>query len=85
MRPRELTTDDLKALVTASAAPLSRQIREVCRIGQGADCCRFLSNDGTGFHCAKLNDHLVEQIEVRRPDMIAQGDNCAGFALEVRL
>lgn len=32
---------------------MSSQIEEVCKIGQGNDCCRYLVVGPNGFECAK--------------------------------
>ena len=59
---------------------ISSQVEFVCRIGQGANCCRYLTADGNGFHCAKLNPSLASAID-RRTDMVAKSDNCPGVPM----
>ena len=56
-------------------------LKDVCRIGEGADCCRFIVGGGGGLQCAKHEPVLVEQI-LRRVDaglFTARGDNCEGL------
>jgi hypothetical protein len=52
---------------------------EVCKIGQRAECCRFLIY-GDGFECAK-NSSLHADITARVVDgsMGSRGDNCGGL------
>ena len=58
-------------------------ITNVCKIGQGHDCCRYLTMGGKGFECqkhsslAKLLDQRVED-----EDINARGDNCDGKTIE---
>lgn len=55
-------------------------MKEVCKIGQGADCCRYLGAGTTGLECLKVN--LVFKAAVDKSwattDHVAQGDNCEG-------
>lgn len=57
---------------------------DVCKIGQGRDCCRYIIGDGKGLHCAKLAVSLKEEIDRRVlfNAMTARADNCAGRPLE---
>lgn len=59
---------------------VSTHLKEICRIGQGAACCRFIVGDGDGLHCAKLAPEWAVQINVRHiaGTMTAKGDNCPG-------
>lgn len=59
-------------------------LREICRIGQGADCCRYLIGDDTGLHCAKHAPELASQLDerVRLETIHARGDNCPGKPFE---
>lgn len=53
--------------------------REVCKIGQGAACCRYLTAGAGGFECAKRGSlSLRLEIDSRVERMTAQGDNCDG-------
>lgn len=54
-------------------------VREVCKIGQGALCCRYLTMSPNGWSCEKLTD-MGRELD-RRADakqMVAIGDNCLG-------
>lgn len=58
---------------------LSEHVLNVCKIGQGNKCCRYLVMGTEGFECAKgtsLQVHLDER--VYNNTMTAQGDNCEG-------
>lgn len=54
-------------------------LTEVCRIGQGNACCRYLTVGPKGFECAK-NTNLKSLFDSRVAEntMVAQGDNCDG-------
>jgi len=52
-------------------------VREVCKIGQSAACCVFLTVGSVGFNCAK-GTSLENLLRERRLTMNAQGDNCSG-------
>ena len=56
---------------------LNEKLRNVCRIGQGHDCCRYLIASGRGLECAKLTP-LKTMLDSRGDTMTAQGDNCEG-------
>ena len=51
----------------------------VCKIGQGYDCCRYLTMAPEGWSCEKMGrlrrylDHRVVTLT-----MTARGDNCPG-------
>lgn len=48
----------------------------VCKMGQGEECCRYLTCGARGFECAK-HTSFAWQID-RKEDMRARGDNCDG-------
>ena len=52
-------------------------VKETCKIGQGAECCRYLVCGSKGFECGKLSG-LKYVISAQARTMIAQGDNCDG-------
>lgn len=37
-------------------------VKSVCKIGQGADCCCFITLGKDGFHCEKWNMEQVETL-----------------------
>lgn len=55
-------------------------VRDVCKIGKGKECCRYLIGSAHGFECAKYSKELklVLDARVRDNKMVAQGDNCSG-------
>jgi hypothetical protein len=56
-------------------------IKEVCKIGKGSECCRYLTCGVNGFTCSKMNPFLKERIDynVSNGKMIATSDNCDGI------
>jgi hypothetical protein len=60
-----------------------QHVKSVCKMGQGAACCRYLIMSVGGFECAKLTAlkaHL--DARVAKEDMRARGDNCPGKPME---
>ena len=57
-------------------------IKDVCKIGQGKECCRYLILGAKGFECGKVNPEEREMLDRRKGRMVAQGDNCEGRILE---
>jgi hypothetical protein len=49
----------------------------VCKIGQGSECCRYLTCGAQGFNCEK-HTSLAWTIDGRVDQMTAKGDNCGG-------
>lgn len=62
---------------------MSEHVKNVCKIGQGNDCCRYLVLGGNGFECAKHTE-LATLLDTRVKDntITAQGDNCEGKTVE---
>lgn len=55
------------------------QVKDVCKIGQGAECCRYLVTGANGFECAKLTSlRLTIDNRVEQGTFTARGDNCPG-------
>ena len=53
--------------------------REVCRIGQQGECCRYLTMASTGWSCEKLGPMGPElAARAKLGKIIAQADNCEG-------
>jgi hypothetical protein len=50
----------------------------VCQLGHGSKCCRYLTMGADGFKCAKRTS-LRFTIDARASTMNAQGDNCDGI------
>jgi hypothetical protein len=74
--------------------PLSMDyVKGVCKIGEGAACCRYLLMGTQGFECGKHQTWQVKSLagdgaenvkalmdaRVAAGTMVAQGDNCDGF------
>ena len=53
-----------------------KQVREVCRFGQGGKTCRFLINRGD--YCCAKSTGLEVIIRRRSAGWEAQGENCSG-------
>lgn len=53
--------------------------KTVCKIGQGAECCRYITMAPTGWSCEK-HGSLKAYIDFRvlRDAMVSKGDNCEG-------
>lgn len=58
---------------------VSNQIKDICKIGQGEFCCRYLLAGAKGFECGKLNKwkDIIDKNWKVTPH-VAQGDNCNG-------
>lgn len=52
-------------------------IKDVCKAGQGKDCCRYLLCGAEGFECGKTGP-LKGVIDSKVDYMTAQSDNCEG-------
>ena len=74
--------DDLEEIEVPDIPPPDDvHAREVCKIGQGAECCKYLTmsvGSAGGWSCEKLS-MLGASIALQK-DMVARGDNCAGRA-----
>jgi len=59
---------------------MNEHIKNVCRIGQGAACCRYLVAGLLGLECMKDDpaDKKVVDDSWATTEHIAQGDNCEG-------
>lgn len=57
-------------------------VDNVCKIGQGHSCCRYLTCSKYGFECEKFSSlkSLLDK-RVGDKDMTARGDNCVGWAI----
>lgn len=58
---------------------MNEQIKNICKIGQGNDCCRYLMMGSGGWECAK-GTSLQRTLDIRAEfgKMTARGDNCEG-------
>lgn len=60
---------------------MNEHVKNVCKIGQGADCCKYLVAGGKGFECMKTelaNKKAIDDNWFWFPH-VAQGDNCEGM------
>lgn len=59
---------------------LSNNILNVCKIGQGADCCKYLLMGSEGFECGKIDKEMKKTIDENwaKNAHVAQSDNCEG-------
>jgi hypothetical protein len=60
-----------------------KHVKEICKIGQGNECCRYITVGPKGFMCVKytsIGRYLDSRVEAN--DMVAQGDNCDGIRRE---
>jgi hypothetical protein len=53
---------------------------EVCKIGQGAECCRYLTIGAKGWSCEKTypRGKAIIDRQVEHGMWTAKGDNCDG-------
>lgn len=58
------------------------RLHRVCRIGKGADCCKYITCGPMGFCCEKKTTMKVSIDAAALRGMTAQGDNCEGLPLE---
>lgn len=56
---------------------MSLHVKEVCKIGQEARCCKYLLGGAKGFECGKVIPAAKLYLD-QRTDMVAKGDNCDG-------
>ncbi len=59
--------------------PDIEHVKTVCKMGQGHECCRYLTLHKEGWSCAKrsvLKKYFDLRVVMR--DMTASGDNCIG-------
>ena len=63
---------------------LNEHVKNVCKIGQGNICCRYLVVGPKGLECMKniveMKEHLDEKVEAKL--MVARGDGCNGKTIE---
>ncbi len=58
-------------------------VQDVCRIGEGADACKYLGRSRDGFTCLKVIPAHKAMLDART-NMNAQGDNCDGIKGTIR-
>lgn len=62
---------------------MNKQITDVCKMGKGYDCCRYLVLGSSGFECVKGNP-MAYTLDARAEakTMTARGDNCEGKSIQ---
>lgn len=53
------------------------KVKNVCKVSQGSECCKYLSMAPSGWGCLKMDAEMKAIIDART-DMVSQGDNCEG-------
>jgi hypothetical protein len=64
-------------LVVPDGPPDQAWAMAVCKIGQGSECCRYLTIGREGWSCERYSD-LGRQINANQSKMTAKGINCEG-------
>ena len=56
-------------------------VENVCKIGQGALCCKYLVIGMKGYECMRVSPENKKVIDDnwKTTAHVAQGDNCAGY------
>jgi hypothetical protein len=55
-------------------------LKEVCKIGQGNECCRYITVGHMGIQCAKHTGlRRVLDAKVKAGEILAIADNCEGL------
>lgn len=58
---------------------LEPYVKNVCKLGQGHECCRYLLLSPDGWECAKVTGlKVLLDDRVKMEKMNARGDNCEG-------
>lgn len=59
---------------------MNEYIKQVCKIGRGADCCKYLVGGTKGLECMKFYPSMKKLIDKNwaKTEHVAQGDNCEG-------
>jgi hypothetical protein len=62
---------------------MNETIKNVCKIGQGAACCRYLTMGAGGFNCEKYTSlgRLLD-LRVDTNSIVSHGNNCEGKTIE---
>jgi hypothetical protein len=69
----------IKATVYVNEPPNDAWALDICKVGKGHACCRYLTMASDGWSCEK-HTSLRETIDRRvlSRQMVARGDNCDG-------
>lgn len=56
------------------------RLREICKLGKGAKCCRYLACGANGFICLKNQPEAATiALRIKQGTFNATGDNCDGL------
>lgn len=59
---------------------MNEHIKNVCKIGQGKECCRYLTLGPDGWNCERNNPSAKRMLDLRveSGSFISKGINCDG-------
>jgi len=67
--------------IERARCPDTKHAKEVCKVGQGAETCRYLTMTSFGWSCEKGSSmSLYIDRRVQQDKMTARGNNCDGLA-----
>jgi hypothetical protein len=59
---------------------MNEHVKDICKVGQGRKCCRYLLAGAEGFECAKLTEiKPVIDKKVRAGTFTSRGRGCLGI------
>jgi hypothetical protein len=62
---------------------INEHVKNVCKVGQGNACCRYLVISADGFECMKGTDMKAYlDARVAMETMVARADNCDGKSIK---
>ena len=56
--------------------PTNEDVQDICKVGQGADTCMFLTMGSTGWQCVALDWRMRMTLEDRADEMGASRKGC---------
>lgn len=61
---------------------ITDHVKNICKIGQAKECCRYLVAGEDGFECGKMDDKMKEILDLRVSAELQTGvaDNCDGIS-----
>lgn len=64
-----------------------KHVSDVCKMGQGAECCKYLVMGTKGFECMRVNpaNKKVIDSDWEVTPHVSQGDNCKGYLNEKQM
>jgi 5-methylcytosine-specific restriction endonuclease McrA len=72
-----------KRITENTLRQMNKNVTDVCKIGQGAACCKYLLAGAEGFECAKVEPGWKNVVDKAwNETKSAQGDNCDGLSKE---